>query len=287
MEHTRNATTPETVAPQEKQEELFEGYEVHPAAAIFPLMEGDELQALAADIKKHGLREPIVYMKTFVRARPCDGSPGFCEETPGITITDYVNQILDGRNRLRACGIAGVSPVFKKWKGEGSPTDFILSRNLHRRHLSESQRSMIAATDLVPIYAREAKARQLAALHGISSASGDAHGKAAAKAAKAVGVSPSSVERAIQLVKQGDPAVIEKVKQGKLTVGAATKHESRFGKEHRNRRGWYTPQHPRDAAEFYFKKWGAERCRNLAEELLAVIQKNGPKPQPEAVPMLQ
>jgi len=32
-----------------------------------------------------------------------------------------------------------------EWDGKGSPEAFVVSMNLHRRHLNESQRAMIAA----------------------------------------------------------------------------------------------------------------------------------------------
>jgi ParB-like chromosome segregation protein Spo0J len=93
----------------------------HEAANLFPMMAEDELNALAEDIKKHGLRQPIVFF---------DG------------------HILDGRNRLKACALAGVKPKFVTIAPifDGSPLDYVISMNLHRRHLtSEQKREIVAA----------------------------------------------------------------------------------------------------------------------------------------------
>lgn len=93
--------------------------QVHPAAEIFPRMTNQELQLLADDIKQNGLREPIVL-------------------TGGM--------ILDGRNRAAACALADIEPDTTEWPGEpGTEIDFVLSRNIHRRHMSESQRALAAA----------------------------------------------------------------------------------------------------------------------------------------------
>lgn len=94
-------------------------YETHPAADLFPLMEGNALDALSNDIKEHGQSDPIVLL---------DG------------------KILDGRNRYRACQRIGVTPATTEWTGcGGTPEAFVISKNLHRRHLNESQRALIAA----------------------------------------------------------------------------------------------------------------------------------------------
>lgn len=90
---------------------------IHPAAEMFPMMDDAAFEALAANIKAHGQREPIIVH---------DGS------------------ILDGRNRYRACLHVGTQPEFMDWSGSGDPIAFVVSMNLHRRHLNESQRQMIA-----------------------------------------------------------------------------------------------------------------------------------------------
>lgn len=89
----------------------------HPTAELFPLLEGIELDDLAEDIRQRGLIEPIL---------------------------TYNGAILDGRNRLTACEKVGVEPRFCEFTGD-DPEDEVISRNLRRRHLNESQRAMVAA----------------------------------------------------------------------------------------------------------------------------------------------
>jgi ParB-like chromosome segregation protein Spo0J len=91
----------------------------HPLADIFPLMEGEEFDALVADIKANGLRE---------------------------LITVYQNKILDGRNRYRACRALGIEPRLTPFTGDDEAARaFVISKNLHRRHLTaEKRRELIA-----------------------------------------------------------------------------------------------------------------------------------------------
>ncbi len=89
----------------------------HPLASLFPLLDGDEFDALVADIRAYGLRQKIIL---------------------------FEGMILDGRNRYAACLEAGIEPRFEVFNG-ADPLAFVVSLNLQRRHLSELQRAIVAA----------------------------------------------------------------------------------------------------------------------------------------------
>lgn len=92
-------------------------YEYHELANLFPLMDESQYSDLVADIKENGLVESIVL---------------------------HEGKILDGRNRYNACNDAGVEPNFVEYEGEDA-LSYVISLNLNRRHLNESQRAMIGA----------------------------------------------------------------------------------------------------------------------------------------------
>lgn len=91
---------------------------VHPIADLFPMMSEEELSDLAADIKTNGQLHPI--------------------------IVDDDGQLIDGRNRKRACEIAGVELWTEKLNGHDA-TAMIVSANLARRNLSKGQKAMALA----------------------------------------------------------------------------------------------------------------------------------------------
>jgi len=107
--------------------------EFHEVANIFPMMQGDEFDALKSDIEANGLREPIWLHP--------DG------------------RIIDGRNRYLACCELGIEPQYHTWNCSGSLVAFVVSLNLHRRHLTSSQKAVIAL-DIMPMLEVEAKERQ-------------------------------------------------------------------------------------------------------------------------------
>jgi hypothetical protein len=178
---------------------FFEGsaLEFHPVANVFPLMEGDELKELVEDIKKHGQQQPIL---------------------------TYEGKILDGRNRYRACMEAGEEPWVESWHGD-SPVEAVKSFNLHRRHLTASQKAA-AATELEEFYAKEARRRREANLkRGADSpevAKMPQRGKARDQAAADLRVSPRYVSDAKKL-KREDPEAFEAVKRNEKTLPQAMK----------------------------------------------------------------
>jgi hypothetical protein len=155
----------------------------HSLAEIFPLMEGDEFDALVEDIKANGLREPIWL---------------------------YEDKILDGRNRYRALVKAksyyGLKEEnFRTYTGS-DPLGLVVSANLHRRHLNESQRALVAAR----IVTTKLGDNQ----HKNGSISID-------NAAKMLSVSEATVKTAKKVAESAAPEIKEKVLKGELRLGMA------------------------------------------------------------------
>jgi ParB family chromosome partitioning protein len=200
----------------------------HQYSEIFPMLADDSLKELAADIKANGLQEPIL---------------------------TYQGQILDGRNRLRACQLAGVEPAFQKASvaTDEEALALVMSLNLHRRHLNESQRAMVGAR-VLPFY--EAAAEEKKRLAGIAARQKQVDQKpivarehppslktgvatnlsqpqkpdpaprapmAREQAAAAVNVSGVSVQSAKRVLESAVPEVVKAIEAGKLAVSAAAK----------------------------------------------------------------
>ena len=94
------------------------GYQVHPLAEVFPLLEGTDFDTLVEDVREHGLRRPVVL---------------------------FEGKLLDGRNRARACVKAKVKLRTVNLKKGVDALAYVVSENVVRRHLDASQRAMAAA----------------------------------------------------------------------------------------------------------------------------------------------
>ena len=179
----------------------------HPYSLIFPSMSREEYSQLSTDIAKNGLLEPI---------------------------TVYQGMVLDGRNRDIICHNLGITPKIVEFTGtDQQALDFVISKNLHRRHLSASQRAMVATSFLV--HFEEIGKQAMCAGGGDKKSpenrrngSGVAilphpipdNNKSRAKAAKAVGVAPSYVSDA-KTIAIKSPAMAERVKTGEITIPKA------------------------------------------------------------------
>jgi len=168
-------------------------HEFHPYAAVVPMLGQPELNALAADIQGHGLREDIILL---------DG------------------KILDGRNRYKACRIAGVAPRFRDFNGDGDPIAFIVSKNLCRRQLTASQKALAVAkiADLP-----RGNPNLNTAKTPTKPNSAQMRNKTVAEVAKEVEVSPRTVEQAKQVLREAPKETVEKVERGEKSVSTAVK----------------------------------------------------------------
>ena len=165
----------------------------HEAANIFPLLSDEQLDALADDIQAHGLRD---------RIETLDG------------------QILDGRNRYRACLLRQIKPTTVAVTTD-DPVAYVLSKNLHRRHLTPSQISMVGARAR-KFYDEEATKR-LKTRGGHSGPVNfpEAVGDARDQVGKAVGVSGRTIDFATKVLEEGTPELIRAVDEGRMAVSTA------------------------------------------------------------------
>lgn len=170
----------------------------HAICLLFPELPEEDLRALADDIKEKGLFNPIVL---------------------------YQGKILDGRNRYKACKLAGVEPRFVEWKG-GSPLEWVVSENLVRRHLTSSQRAVLAL-DLLPLLEEESKKRQrLSGGRGEKVAKKCAtfsgNGKSSSVAASLTKTNSTYVEL-VKNINKHAPELLEKVRSGVIKIPDAAK----------------------------------------------------------------
>jgi hypothetical protein len=161
-------------------------------------MTQEEYDALKLSIRESGQLEPIL---------TCDG------------------QIIDGRHRERACLELGLEPTYQEWTGEGSLIGFVVAKNQHRRHLSQSQRAAVAVS-FQPLYAAEARKRQATSTGGANpqlrtDLSEAEPGRVREQLAGLFGVSPGLIEAAQAVRDRGVPGLLELVKEDRVAATAA------------------------------------------------------------------
>lgn len=169
---------------------------IHPLCALFPRMSDEEYKALCEDIRRNGLRQPIII---------------------------FEGKILDGVNRNNACLELGIEPEIVQFEGN-DPLAFVLSLNLRRRHLTAGQQAAIvaAATDW-----------QKAQPKGKPKMANVGHLATVEQRAARSGASRNTQKMADKVAK-ADPELAKKVAHGEVTLPQAAATVARMTSANRS-----------------------------------------------------
>lgn len=159
----------------------------HEYANIYRMLPDNELAKLAQDIKEKGQLLPI---------------------------TLYENQILDGRNRYKACEIAGIKPRIEEYTGD-DPLGFVASLNDHRRHDTDNERAMVGA--------RMANLKHGTNRHDLESSMETSRPAVSIeRAAELSGSTTASIKRAKPIVTTGIQELQDMVDSGEVSIRAGS-----------------------------------------------------------------
>lgn len=168
----------------------------HEYAEIFPFVSEVQIAELAARIKAHGQREPIV---------------------------TYNGEILDGRCRLAACKVAGVDPKYREFGSRtedgDDPLEFVVDTNLHRRHLSDGALALAAGKYAT---AKVGRPRKKSGQNDPIISESSSEEKNNTNAAEKFNISESKVKRAKRIIVQGVPELQQAATDGEITVSDAS-----------------------------------------------------------------
>ena len=167
-------------------------------ANLFPQASPGDYQAVLASIEEIGQQEPIVRR---------DG------------------QVIDGRTRLRACRELGIEPRFIELDADVDALQYVVAKNLARRHLDASQRAVIAYK--LSAWSKPGGDRRSDAYReGVDHSAILPNGFTQEQSAKLMNVSPRSVRQAGKVISEDSPAVPalrQAVEQGEVKVADAAK----------------------------------------------------------------
>lgn len=188
-------------------------HEFHEFASMFPLMEGEELDELIADIKTNGQRELIVLLD---------------------------NKVLDGRNRYIACEKLGIKPRFRNLECvDGDALGYVWSANVTRRHLNQAQKAL-AAAKMANFMERGAYPRDT-----ISATMADMPKVTSQIVASQAGVSERTITRARQVLKHGTPEELTRIERtGHGLASASERISKKLLEDNGGKRYWKTGTKP-------------------------------------------
>jgi hypothetical protein len=154
----------------------------HPLLSVFPEMNDAEFAAFLEDIRTNGVREPAWTWRGW---------------------------LIDGRHRDRACQRLKIKLPTREWDGKESELlAFVVSMNLRRRHLDESQRAMVGAK-LASL--GEGRPKITSSIELVSQMA----------AAEMLNISVASIKRAKTVIENGAPELVQAVESGRVAVSAA------------------------------------------------------------------
>ncbi len=162
---------------------------IHPAANIFPMMNGADFEQLKASIEEIGLQEPIVLWK---------------------------QQVIDGRNRLRACEELGIDPQEAELDDGVDPVAFAIAANQRRRNLTNKSQLAMCAAKMAGLKSGRPTTVPIGTVS-------DADKLAAEEAGTTFGIGRTPVFRALRVLREGCPKLIAQCENGEVAVSLACK----------------------------------------------------------------
>lgn len=217
----------------------------HPVAEIFPMMDEAALTELSADIRANGLREPIW--------RHQDG------------------RIVDGRNRWLACQKAAVACADRTFGGSDDElVPFVISHNLHRRHLTESQRALVAGR--IANWPSSGGGNTTVPLGTVVFT--------VDRAGELLNISNRTVKRGRKVLQSGVPELAEAVQSQKISINAAAEIAGHAPEEQRRRLSAHQERSAPDK-----RQKGTPKMRSSEEGSQQAISVRGKPKPPSAVPV--
>lgn len=201
-------------------------------------MSAAEYAALRDDIQKNGQREPIWV---------------------------WNDQIIDGRHRAQACEELGIEPASRQYDGDESTlVAFVVSLNLHRRHLDESQRSMVFA--------------RLATLPKGANQHTQICAPSQAQLAEMLNIGVRTGQHGKQVLDHGAPELVQAVESGRVSVSAAATIADEL-KEHKEQQAEIVARGEREileAAKAIRTKKSEERRAERIGKIVEISKGNAP-----------
>jgi len=159
---------------------------LHKYCSMIPPMSKTEFSKLRDSISRDGLLVPIVMLG---------------------------DEILDGRHRYQACKELDIEPITEQYSGV-NPFNYAVSLNATRRHLTQSQRAMLAASIATLKKGELGNGRKL---------EGQICPPTIKQASETLSISTSAIKTAKNIKENAPASIIKSIEAGTITLNAASK----------------------------------------------------------------